>query len=209
MRTDHRATRAGKGIIANSNTTDYFGRVSWNPGRRPPVTAICSLSKGKTSFPAASHVFYLGIFANSNTATLTGIVVDVGPIADNDISRSIASSVRIGNSGSFTDGNIFCLWCTAACTNGNTIATSCCIIRGPADAWRASPRQGTGGEGQGDDAGQGWGVGVVGTLLAAFMVAFCKFGHDDVALPCFAVDNFVDSIHWASSSKFHFVLKMP
>lgn len=36
------------------------------------------------------------------------------------------------------------------------------IIRGPADAWRASPRQGTGGEGQGDDAGQGWGAVVDG-----------------------------------------------
>ena len=40
------------------------------------------------------------------------------------------------------------------------------------------------------------------------MVAFCEFGHDDVALPCFAVDDFVDSIHWASSSKYHFVLKI-
>ena len=36
------------------------------------------------------------------------------------------------------------------------------IIRGPADAWRASPRQGTGGEGHGDDTGQGWGAVVDG-----------------------------------------------
>ncbi len=48
------------------------------------------------------------------------------------------------------------------------------IIRGPADAWRASPRQGTGGEGQGDDAGQGWGA-VVDGRLAALMIPLCKF----------------------------------
>lgn len=54
----------------------------------------------------------------------------------------------------------------AVFTKSNTDSCSCFIlsrsIRGPADAWRASPRQGTGGEGQGDDAGQGWGAVVDG-----------------------------------------------
>ncbi len=48
------------------------------------------------------------------------------------------------------------------------------IIRGPADAWRASPRQGTGGEGQGDDAGQGWGA-VVDGWLATLVISLCEF----------------------------------
>ena len=43
--------------------------------------------------------------------------------------RRLSNTARITNSSSLTDGNIFCLWCTAACTNGNTIAASCCIIR--------------------------------------------------------------------------------
>ena len=59
--------------------------------------------------------------------------------------------------------------------NGNFL-TICYsrIIRGPADAWRASPRQGTGSEGQSDDAGQGWGA-VVDGRLAALMIPLCKF----------------------------------
>ena len=32
------------------------------------------------------------------------------------------------------------------------------LIRGPADARRAPQRQGSGGDGHGDDAGQGWGA---------------------------------------------------
>ena len=54
----------------------------------------------------------------------------MGPTADNNIACSSASSIRIGNPSPFADGNIFCLWCTAACTNGNAIASSCRIIRG-------------------------------------------------------------------------------
>ena len=85
MRTNHRAARASKGIIADGDATDDLCRIGRNPGRRPPVSAIRSLPKGKAGFPAACHVFYFGVFTNSNTASLTGIVIDIGSITDHNI----------------------------------------------------------------------------------------------------------------------------
>ena len=66
----------------------------------------------------------------------------------------------------------------------------CCL----AHARYAAPGQGSGGDGHGDDAGQGWGA-VVDRRLTALVVPLSEFGHDDVALSCLAVDDFVDSIH--------------
>ena len=68
------------------------------------------------------------------------------------------------------------------------------FIRCPADSRRDSPCQDTSGKCRNDNAGQGRGAGVAGS----FPAAFCEFRHDNGTLPCFAVNNFVDSIHFNS-----------
>ena len=81
MRADHDAACTGIGIVTDCDAGYRFRRVLRDSSTviHSPKTRLIpfGLSKSKDTFLAASHIFNLRVFTDSDTATLIDIVINI------------------------------------------------------------------------------------------------------------------------------------